>query len=55
MLDIFASILAYGPPGGIDASVAVKWTVIWTVLLGGALYISLYYPQWLPMDEDQKH
>ena len=52
MIDVLTQILAYGPPGGIDAAAAVKWTVIWTVILGGSLYVSLYYPQWLPMDDE---
>lgn len=52
MLDIFTNLFAAGPPGGIDAGVAVKWTVIWTVVLGGALYLSLFYPQWLKMDDE---
>ena len=52
MLDIFANLFAYGPPGGITPGVAVKWTVIWTVLLGGSLYVSLFYPQWLRMDDE---
>jgi hypothetical protein len=52
MLDIFANLFAYGPPGGIDAGVAVKWVVIWTVILGGALYSSLYFPQWPKLDDD---
>lgn len=51
MLDMVTSILAYGPPGGIDGSVAVKWVIIWTVLLGASLYLSLYYPQWFKMDD----
>lgn len=53
MMELMTTLLAYGPIGGIDAAVAVKWTVIWTALLGGSLYISLYYPQWLKLDEDQ--
>jgi len=52
MLDIFANLFAYGPPGGIDPGIAVRWTVIWTVVLGGSLYVSLFYPQWLRMDDD---
>lgn len=54
MIDLMSAILAYGPPGGIDSAVAVKWVVIWTILLGGPLYISLYYPQWFPID-NEKH
>lgn len=52
MMDLLSTLLAYGPIGGIDPGVAVKWTVIWTVVLGGPLYISLYYPQWFPTDEE---
>jgi len=55
MLEVLNTLFAYGPPGGIDAGEAVKWTVIWTVILGGSLYISLYYPQWVPTDDDKKH
>lgn len=52
MLDLMTTLFSYGPPGGIDASVAMKWAVIWTVVLGGALYISLFYPQWVPTDDE---
>lgn len=52
MLDIFANLFAYGPPGGITPGIAVYWTVVWTVVLGGALYVSLFYPAWLKMDDD---
>lgn len=55
MIDALTTIFAYGPPGGIDAGVAVKWVVIWTVLLGGSLYLSLFYPQWLKLDEEESH
>ena len=53
MMDLLNTIFAYGPIGGIDAAVAVRWTVIWTVVLGLPLYVSLYYPQWLKMDDEQ--
>lgn len=53
MMELTTTLLSYGPIGGIDPAVAVKWVVIWTVLLGGALYASLYYPQWLNVDEEQ--
>ncbi|MFA5506372.1 MAG: hypothetical protein WC423_13135 [Vulcanimicrobiota bacterium] len=52
MLEIFANLFAYGPPGGIEGGLAVKWVVIWTVILGGSLYLSLFYPQWLKLDDD---
>lgn len=55
MVNMLTSLLAYGPLGGIDGSVAVKWTTIWTVVLGGLLYLSLYYPSWLPpLPSDEK-
>lgn len=52
MMDL-STILAFGPIGGIDPAVAVKWVVIWTVLLGGPLYLSLYYPQWFKLENEQ--
>lgn len=45
--------LAYGPVGGIDPSVAVFWVVVWTVILGGSLYASLFVPAWLEPDYDR--
>ena len=54
MMEILSTILAYGPPGGIDSGVAVKWVIIWTVLLGCPLYVSLFYPQWVK-DDDSSH
>ncbi len=52
MLDM---ILAYGPIGGIDAGVAVKWVVIWTVVLGLSLYGSLaFYPSWVELEDDHQ-
>lgn len=48
-------IFAYGPIGGIDAGVAVKWAVIWTVVLGLMLYGSFaFYPTWVEV-EDEHH
>lgn len=54
MLDM---ILAYGPIGGIDPGVAVKWVSIWTVILGSSLYFSLaFFPSWVELeDENQTH
>ena len=47
---------AYGPPGGIDAAEAVKWVVIWTVLLGGMLYGSvIFYPPWVEVGDEEHH
>ncbi len=44
--------LGYGPVGGIDPNVAVFWVVVWTVVLGGALYGSLvFYKPWPELDD----
>ena len=52
MLDM---ILAYGPIGGIDPGVAVKWVVIWTVVMSLFLYGSLaFFPNWVEL-EDEHH
>lgn len=53
MMDLMTTLLSYGPVGGIDPAVAVKWVIIWTVILGGSLYLSLFYPQWLKLDDDK--
>ncbi len=47
LMDMFA----YGPVGGIDAGVAVKWVVIWSVILGGMLYASLYLKPWPDLED----
>lgn len=39
-------MIAFGPVGGIDAMVAVKWALIWTFVLGGMLYASLWCKPW---------
>lgn len=54
MIELLSTILAYGPPGGIDSGVAVKWVIIWTLILGGSLYASLFFPQWVT-DDDESH
>ncbi len=55
MLEMLAP-LAFGPIGGIDASVAVKWVVIWTVVLGGMLYGSvIFFPQWVDTGDAEEH
>ena len=46
-------LLAYGPVGGINPDVAVKWVIIWTVLLGGMLYGSLMFSrEWVELDTE---
>lgn len=56
MTDMLTLLADFGPPGGINSKVAVQWIVIWTVVLGGMLYASLYYPAWVPMDDEpEKH
>lgn len=51
MLETLAP-LAFGPIGGIDASVAVFWVVVWTIVLGGLLYGSvIFFPQWVDMSD----
>lgn len=53
MLDM---LFAYGPPGGIDPNVAIKWIVIWTFLMGVSLYGSLaFFPAWVELEDDHAH
>lgn len=55
MLDLLTPF-AFGPIGGIDAAVAVKWVVIWTVILGGMLYGSvIFFPPWVDTGEGDHH
>ncbi len=51
MMDML-QLFAYGPPGGINAQPALFWVSVWTLILGGVLYASLYFPQWVPMDDE---
>ena len=51
MLETIAP-LAYGPIG--DASVAVFWVVLWTVILGSSLYAAvIFLPPWVDMSDVQ--
>lgn len=50
MLDL---VFAYGPIGGIDPAVAVKWVIIWTFVMGIMLYGSVvFFPPWVDMDDE---
>ena len=53
---MFFELLGFGPIGGIDPDVAVKWVVIWTVVLGGMLYGSLLFARdWPELESDGQH
>mgnify|MGYP006981221200 CR=1 FL=1 len=51
MLSTMMELFAYGPIGGIDPGVAIKWVIIWTVVLGGMLYASLFAKPWPDLDD----
>lgn len=46
----FGIVPDYGPVGGIDPNVALLWVMIWTFVLGGVLYGSLFFKSW-PTEE----
>ena len=56
MLENLPAILAYGPPGGINGSVAVFWLVTWTVIRGTLLYGSVIaLPAWVDLGPEAEH